>query len=265
MRKITILKWIRQRELLLYLLIKCSAAGFTLFCIYLLLMFISADYYSAAKTIKEINLISFLFIYCIICSMLIDLLLKHINHFLNPSLAIILMMTLYFTSGFVYLTLSSSYWNFSGGFTFNTIAGIISIVFLCGTVIFHRVKTQIIFGIIIPILIFTIISFTLLNQKDQWVEHRTENSYTASFQYFRGEKKIPISLNQGETLHFWVKWNLDKKGGYGYHVEDEKGNYIAMGNEEEFSKIKTLNTRTYYIVINVEGAKGGFSVNWQLE
>ncbi|MDA2384396.1 hypothetical protein PDN41_22065 [Bacillus cereus] len=122
--------------------------------------------------------------------------------------------------------------------------------------------------IIIPILFITICSIDF-TQKEQWVEHRTKNTFEADFSYFNGIHKIPVHAKKGETIevnvNFLINENSNYKGSSTYFASEfnKREPFFILGDDTyELSPNKT---GTYYIVVAGYGIEGKIKTNWNIK
>lgn len=120
-----------------------------------------------------------------------------------------------------------------------------------------------IFAIVIPIL-FIVISIVDFTEKQNWVEERNSSSFESSFDYFHGEHKIPIELTKSEVLTFQVEIYNENGGGWGYHLENEKGDHLPMKESGERLEYETVENASYYIVLHGDEVEGRFAVDWEI-
>lgn len=98
-------------------------------------------------------------------------------------------------------------------------------------------------------------------------ESLTNTSYQASFDYFYGEHKVPIDLQEGTTLHYEVFWNEMKNGGYGHYMVDMKGRLVGRTASPD-SNVLTLTvpkSGQYYFVLTGVRFEGKVRIEWRIE
>lgn len=208
----------------------------------------------------------FLYVYAILFSMLVDLVLFK----LKPAYRIAASLFLYILGGFApFIVL------FKGELVFTFIAGTVGMIcafFFYATSFFMRGKRPYSTVVSILILIILVLLATIdFSVKKQWVEIRTDQTYEASFKEFHGEHDIPIRLEQGETLTFKMSWNKQNEGGYGMSVVDRKGKYVGLNNNtrdglgsDKYS-FTAVKTGIYRIKLTGDHLNGGFKVIWEVD
>lgn len=99
-----------------------------------------------------------------------------------------------------------------------------------------------------------------------WTEQRSESGFTATFDYFHGERSIPLSLRAGETLILDVNFRIDGDGGHGFRVADRSGNSIGMERLAD-DRLRLTADRDMEINVMISGdqANGKVEVRWQIE
>lgn len=139
-----------------------------------------------------------------------------------------------------------------------------ALIFFLGMKHVSRNKwTALIFALILPIVLL-IVSITDFTKKEDWNEISQPTSYEATFSYFNGEHKIPVTLKKGEELLFDVDFNLKNEAGWGQHLENIKGKYMPMDEREGRFAFTAKAGGEYYIVVGGHHAKGSFTVNWEI-
>ncbi|MGG4407299.1 hypothetical protein ABER75_00920 [Niallia taxi] len=100
--------------------------------------------------------------------------------------------------------------------------------------------------------------------KKEWNEVVGQNSYSAYFLYFNGEKEIPVEAKAGEELLVKVQVQNENGGGYSYYIVDGQNRTLSQLEEESRElKLHIKKTGTYTIVLKGNGLRGGFDVEWQ--
>src|SRR5690625_4843894 len=212
--------------------------------------------YELSKTLENPWLWVAFYVYGTLCSFIIDFILKHWP--LCKSSFI-----LYGCFGFIPFVI---YMFPNVGFIL--IAGVIgtvaALLFWIGlTVVTKNKILSFTFSVVLPfVLLF--VSTQDFTKKADWEAERKETSFEAEFTYFNGEHKIPIELKEGDSLLFGVTFIPINGGGWGNHLENEKGKYMPMMEVGEKLRFEPEENGTYFIVIEGNKARGNFLVEWDL-
>ena len=242
-----------------YLTTKLAGAGFLLFVISNYLLLASGiDMYEFVEGISNWLLWIIVFGYGILCSLLIDLFVYKVQ--ITSYLVRIL---LYIVAGygiFFIITINVYIMLIAG-----TIGAICSLIFYVGTYLSFRFKSfKYVFSIVVPI-IFIILIGVDFTEKDQWVEVKSETSYTATFDHFNGKHEIPVLAKAGQTLTLSHDFKTTNGGGHGFHVLNEKNKLVGM---TEFSEreweLNVQEAGVYRMVVTGDDVKGHFKVTWNI-
>lgn len=235
---------------------KLIAAGFS-FTVFVVYLFIAhMNMFEFSHMLKEPLLWLAFYGYGISCSLIIDgiLKLKRVN---------IKSYILYCFFGFIPFIF------FDTHLIFILIAGsvgvIAAILFFIGIKYITKSKiASILFSIILPLLLI-FISTQDFTKQENWNSTRHDSSFEATFSYFNGEYKIPLDLNQGEMISYNVLFHADNAGGWGYHLENKKGDTVGMNEVGNYLEYDVDEDGTYFIVVRGDQLRGSFTVKWKIE
>ncbi|HHT7235898.1 MULTISPECIES: hypothetical protein [Bacillus] len=254
-----------KKMLFPYALIKFSAAC-SLFFSFLLFFFIGSDmnFFKTSEYLTGFIYIFWfylLFLYAILCSVIIDKLNSKRNSTPRTILLYILCGYLFFLPFHIY----------NGGdviiiFIMGSVGAICSLFFYLCTCIANKSKWfRYMTAIIIPILFIAICSIDF-TQKEQWVEHSTKNTFEADFSYFNGTHKIPVYVKKGETLEVNVNFLITENSayqGYGTGFSSEFNKYEPLSElSDDTYELSPSKTGTYYIEVTGYGIEGKIKTNW---
>lgn len=244
------------KQVLFYLYTKLIGAGFSLslFTLYLLVL-TSFNMFEFVETASSPILWLFFYGYGIICSVLIDGLLRVVPSMKRYSIL------LYIVAGcaiFIVLYKDSLAYVLIAG----PVGALAAILFYVGMKLFiQRLRWAWVFALAIPISVAIILTIDF-TEKQNWTAERTNTSFQVSFSYFDGIHKIPIHLEKGEKLLFYIEFESD--GGRGYFVENQNGEKVAMTPYGEKSMVEAETKGTYYIVVRGHHlSSGSFEVKWR--
>jgi len=100
--------------------------------------------------------------------------------------------------------------------------------------------------------------------KKGWTETRISSSYEAEFAYFHGAHSIGVYAEAGDTVQYTIRWSAS--GGYGHHVLDDRGEYVAQSMDAENMYSFQANDSGYYsIVLTGDRLRGSFKIDWTLD
>jgi len=241
-----------------HFIIKLAGAGFLMFVISSYVLLASGlDMYEFVEGIDNLLLWIIVFGYGIFCSFFIDL---FVSRFSKTGYR--MKISLYIVAGYAFFIISSinAYTLIAG-----TVGALCSLIFYFGTYIascFNSLKY--LFSIVIPITLIILISIDF-TEKEQWVEVKNDNTYTATFEYFNGKHEIPIQAKAGQTIILSHEFNNTNGGGHGFHVKNEKNKLIGMtevGEKELEFKVQVAGV--YRVVVTGDNVKGNFNVIWKL-
>lgn len=241
-----------------YLTTKLAGAGFLLFVISSYLLLASGiDMYEFVEGISNWFLWIIVFGYGILCSLLIDLFV-----FKLPSTSHLVRILLCIVAGYgVFIITMNFYIMLFAG----TIGALCSLIFYVGTYISFRFKSfKYVFSILVPLTIIILIGVDF-TEKEQWVEVKSETSYTATFDYFNGKHEIPVLAKVGQTITLSHDFETTNGGGHGFHVLNEKNKLVAMTEVSEGeSKVKVQDAGVYRMVVTGDDVEGNFKVTWNI-
>ncbi|MBS4209974.1 hypothetical protein [Bacillus sp. FJAT-50079] len=249
----------KQKQITTYMINKLGGAGFS-FCIFLMFILFSSnfDLYEFSEAIKHPLFWAAFFVYGIVCSILIDILVSKL-----PSNPKYIKAFLHVLAGFIiFLAFGINILMIIAG----AIGGFAAILFYFGTYISARSKiVTSIFAFLIPIIAFIIIQFDF-TVKTNWKEEKGTHSYEASFDYFNGEHRIPIRMQEGEKVMVSLHIHNFNGGGHGYHVRNAKGKLVGMERSEEDELIfRAADSGIYEVVIKGHALQGQIDATWQVE
>lgn len=240
-----------------YLITKLAGAGFLMFGMSIYLLLASGlDMYEFVEGISNWSLWLIVFGYGILCSLLIDLLVSKV------------LGTRYLVKIILYVVAGYAFFIINGVNVFTLIAGTVgalcALIFYFGASISSRfMRFRYVFSFVMPLILVLLmpIDFT---EKVQWIEEKSDHSYTASFDYFNGKHEIPVSATAGQTITLSHEFKNTNGGGHGFHVLNENNKLVGMTelseNELEF---KAMDAGVYRIVVTGDDVKGRFEVTWK--
>ncbi|WP_010529150.1 hypothetical protein [Lentibacillus jeotgali] len=246
------------KQALFYIYLKLIGAGFSvsIFALYLLVV-ISFNMFDFVETASSPILWLFFYGYGVICSVLIDGLLKVV-----PSMKryTILFYMLAGCAIFFVLYKDSLVYVLIAG----PIGALAAILFYVGMKLFiNRLEWAWLFALAIPICVAILLTINF-TEKQNWEAEQTKTSFRVSFSYFDGIHEIPVQLEKGKSLLFDIEFESD--GGRGYSVENESGEKVPMKSRGEKMMVKAGTEGTYYIVIRGHHlSSGGFKVQWGIK
>lgn len=241
-----------------YLITKLAGAGFLLFVIsiYLLLSF-GKDMYEFVEGVSSGFLWIIVFGYGILCSLLIDLWVLKVSNSIF-SLKILLYILAGF--GFFIITMDVSFMFFAG-----TIGALCSLIFYVGTLLSFRFQSfKYVFSIVVPLIIIILmdVDFT---EKEQWIEVKSETSYTATFDHFNGKHEIPILAKTDQTITLSYDFNPTNDGGHGFYMLNGKNKLVGLTEvSEKVLKLEVQKAGVYRMVVTGDDVKGNFKVKWSI-
>lgn len=248
-----------------YILRKLAAAGLTLVSFFLFAcLFLGSSTYYAFQLMNLLPIWLVLYVYGLLSSIIIDILVHFIPKYKKQ-----LTVCLYITAGYLYVILFLNTSTIVAVIILGSLGAVFSLIFLYGEVMFFTNKRyQMIIGLLIPLLLFTAMTITLMDRKDNWQEVNGTSSYEAEFDYFSGEHPIPIEASAGQQLTFAIKWAITdhSKGSYGMRFTDEEGlpaNIDSIINDTYVVNIEK--DGIYYIIATADRISGQFKVTWDLK
>lgn len=249
-----------------YLSIKIAGAGFLLFVMFTyLLVMLGMDLYKFVEGISNGYLWAAAFGYGIFCSLLIDLIVYKISATkLSVKVPLFMMkVLLYIIAGYVvFLIMGFNLFTLIAG----TVGAICSLIFYFGTNVSSRSNMfRYGFGIVVPLLFIVLMSMDF-TEKEQWVELKTDTSYTANFHHFNGKHEIPIVVKEGQTITISHGFMNTNGGGHGFHILNEKNSLVGYTEvSDELYELKVKDNDTYRVVVTGDDVRGGFKVNWTID
>ncbi|MBS4195973.1 hypothetical protein [Lederbergia citri] len=249
-----------MKKIISYLIGKLAGAGFS-FSIFNLFNMLNGsifDMYQFSKNVSSPLYWVAFFGYGLICSIVIDLIVNKVSNKGNSTKVI-----LYLVAGFsIFFIFGFSIFTIIAG----TIGAFAALLFYFGTMIANKTPVfKYIFAFAMPILFLTIINVDF-TEKQQWSEVKNDTSYSASFDLFNGEQKIPINAKEGQTISVAVDINNENGGGHGQHVLNEKGKLLPMyESTDDYIRFKAESTGVYNVVITGDNLRGSFFVDWKIE
>lgn len=126
------------------------------------------------------------------------------------------------------------------------------------------------FGIAAAICLAVLTTVLLLGDfsiKKGVVENYTDTSYSVRFDYFYGEHKVPVDLQEGTIMHYEIFWEETNHGGYGHYMLDPKGHKIGRmaSPSSEMLSFEVSESGRYYFVITGEEFAGKIRVERRIE
>ena len=246
-------------RILAYASAKLTAAG----SVFLTLMLITAglnpvDLHQAIHTMPFWTI---LYGYGVLYSTGIDA----ITFRLGPQLRVFVRVLLYIAGG--YVPFFVLFWNHLEYVVFIGIYGVVCALCFYGIDASMKRKWPL-SGIAACVLLVVLSWLTLADHTrvEGWAEQRTESGFTATFDYFHGERAIPLSLRAGETLTLDVGFRIDGDGGHGFRVADRSGDSIGMEQLAD-DRLRLTADRDMEIRIMISGdrASGEVGVRWQIK
>lgn len=247
------------REAAAYVTSKIAAAGI-LFLSFLVIV-VGFDAYQMSELTDELPLWPFIYGYAILFSVFVDIVLYKCKP--NPFKRII-MVLLYILGGYVPFL----FW-FPNQWMLSLIAGIYgvtcSLAFLAATYLFRKWRLYKSFAAILLLILSVYVSVTDFTEVKQWKETRTSNDYHAEFAYFNGQKKIPITLEKGQTLSYHIDWDVTNGGGYGTYLEAKGGNFTRNTTDStDWISFQVEGPTTVHIVVSGDEAQGALTIRWEI-
>ncbi|MFF2483064.1 hypothetical protein [Paenibacillus sp. NPDC058071] len=104
-----------------------------------------------------------------------------------------------------------------------------------------------------------------LSLTKNWTEVQTDRGYEASFEYFRGERAVPIQLGEGETIRFKINWTNRNYGGYGMSVKDGRDKAVSMQEHSDGSlSFRAERSGEYSIMLWGDNLRGAVKIDWDI-
>lgn len=227
-----------------------SGFAFTIFMGFIFL-FIDNSLFELSETLSSPWIWAAFYGYAIFCSVIIDGVLKRWPVLRRWTLL------LYIFAGYIVFAFIMFHWIYM--IIAGSVGAIVAVLYFIGNYKIARYKWLGAVFAIIP-LIFVWMTFTDFTQKENWEEQRQDNSFIAQFSYFDGEHHIPIQLEDDDTLSFEI--NFEASGGYGFHFENNKGDYLPLEEKGNQLVFHASEAGEYEIVVRGREAKGTFTVDW---
>ncbi|SFD53257.1 hypothetical protein SAMN05216378_0343 [Paenibacillus catalpae] len=238
---------------------KLAAAG--IIFLGFLVMVVGPHVYQMSQLTKELSLWTFIYVYAVLFSVVVDVALYKWKS--GPFKRILTVM-LYMLGGYVPFVV----W-FPNQWMLSLIAGMYgiacSLAFLAAVYFLRRCWP---YNAVAAILLLSAAIYVSVNDftvARQWTETRTADSYRAEFDYFNGDKEIPIHLDSGQTLSYRIEWQVTNGGGYGTHLDAEGGSYTKdISDGGDWIAYRVEIPSTVRIVVSGDEAKGAFTIQWQI-
>ena len=242
----------------LYLTTKLAGAGF----LYLvmsgyLLISTGFDLYEFVEEISHGFLWFVVYVYGILCSIIIDLLTYKVSK-KQFSVKILL----YVVAGYAFFIVREiNVIMLIAG----TVGALCSIIFYVGAYNSFRFQSFKYAVIIAPLFVTMLMNFDF-TEKEQWVEVRSDNTYIATFEYFNGKHEIPFHVKEGQTITVFHEFKNSNGGGHGSHFLNEKNDLVGMTEvSEKKVKIEIQDSGVYSMVVTGDDVKGSFIVTWEID
>jgi hypothetical protein len=257
-----------NKNLMDYILNKLAALGLLVFvmCLYIILA-TGFDLYEFSENILNIKIWGLICGYALMTTLLIDLVtfkwieIKYHTRVLLHCLA-----------GFLVFFL------ITGVNLFSVIAGSVgalcAFIYIFGSSLLKKRKQLVwIFLLVFPLMLcIRLFDFTI---KEGWTEEKTNSNFSAEFERFNGKNEIPIFLNKGEVVTFYISFEQLNGGGYGYHILDEKGEYVGVTElEDTYEEYRGIDTNTiqfnaekagvYMLIVTGDNLKGKIDIKWEI-
>ncbi|WP_020616528.1 hypothetical protein [Paenibacillus daejeonensis] len=246
-------------RILAYASAKLTAAG----TIFLTLMVITTGLnpVDLQQTIHAMPFWTFLYIYGVLYSISVDA----VTFRLRPQLQAFVRVLLYIAGG--YVPFFVLFWNHLEYVVFIGLYGVVCALCFYGLDTSMKRKWPL-SGIAACVLLVVLSWLTLADHTrvEGWTEQLTESGFTATFDYFHGERAIPLSLEAGETLTLQVNFRMDGDGGHGFRVADRSGDPIGMELlADDTMRLVTERDMEIHIMISGNRASGEVEVRWHME
>lgn len=220
------------------------------------------DLYQWSEAARQLPLWYMFYVYAVLYSMAADFLLR--NRPFSP-LKIFLMLFLYILGGFAPFVLLMHTDPF-GVIIAGTVGSVCAVAFWGISALSARHWPYNAAAALLLLGCLLILAYGDFTTTRQWEESRTDTSYKAEFAYFHGKKEVPIELRKGQTLQVKFEWNHSNGGGYGWHIRDEKGDYVALKETgDQAFKFQADEDGTYRIVITGDRLQGSVAILWKIE
>ncbi|KPV56967.1 hypothetical protein QJ48_24850 [Paenibacillus sp. A3] len=103
-----------------------------------------------------------------------------------------------------------------------------------------------------------------IDQKINWSEKETKHGIELRYDYFDGEKKIPIQARKGDEIK--VNYNYGGKGGIEVALRGPKGKYVEWQSKGTVLSVKAETDGEYHFVIKGNKMENGYiKVDWIVE
>lgn len=214
------------------------------------------DMYEFVEGISNRILWGIIFCYSILCSLFIDFIIKRI-----PSTSFAIGIILYIVAGYgIFIINGINIYMMIAG----TVGAICSLLYYLGTYLASRFKSFIyLFSFVLPLILIILVNIDF-TEKEQWIEVIEEHAYSATFDFFNGKHEIPIHAKTGQSLTLTYTFTSMNGGGHGFHVLNEKNEFVGLTElDENVMKFTVPVTGVYRIVITGDDVKGNFNVTWK--
>ncbi|NIK22193.1 hypothetical protein [Paenibacillus lupini] len=219
------------------------------------------DAYQMSQLTHELPVWQYIYGYAILFSVLVDIALYNCK---PAPYKKIIMVLLYILGGYVPFL----FW-FPNQWMLSLIAGLCgvtcSLAFLVATYLFRRWRLYKAVAAILLLVVAVYVSVTDSTEVKLWSETRTIDGYHAEFAFFNGQKKIPITLEKGQTLSYHINWKVTNGGGYGTYLDAKGGNYTSNTTDSgDWITYQVEMPSTVSIVVSGDQAQGELTIKWKI-
>ncbi|ANE46868.1 hypothetical protein SY83_11935 [Paenibacillus swuensis] len=247
-----------RSRLAAYAASKLGAAG-VVFLGFLMIMS-RFQLYEMWELTRQLRLWLFIYVYAILFSVAVDVLLRKRKAGSSRTARIIMLYTLGGYIPFLIWFREEWIWGLYAGF-FGVCC---SLTFLCATRLFRGRWPYSAITAILLLAGAVYVSVTDFTVTKEWTDRRTTDGYEAEFVYFHGHRTIPVKLEAGQTLSYRIDWQI-KHGGYGTHLDAEGGAYTNVKRDGEGWIAYSVNApTTVNIVVTGKRAQGALDVRWNI-
>lgn len=246
-----------------YLLVKLAGSG-SLMAIFAFYILMNSRFhpYPLSETLSNASLWGIAFLYAPVCSIGIDGLTRRIRGRIQGRFRLAAKVALYFLAGYAFFLYQSvSVISIIAG----TVGAVCSLMYYAASAYaVHNRMYRFGMSLVLPLLLLAASNMDFSTKKN-WAEQRTDSSYTASFDYFKGRQDVPIPAKAGQTITFEVKVDSKNGGGYGYRVAGERGTAFTM-SEGGVNQLNIIVNKTgiYRIVLTGDRIQGSVEVKWTI-
>lgn len=258
-----------NRNIMGYILNKLAALGLLVFIMCMSLILLNGfDLYRSTETLSYLSIWGLIGAYALVTTMLIDLVrIKWISFSFGVS------VFLHGIAGFIV------FFPFMGFNFYAVLAGSVgalcAMTYAFSSYLLEKKKQYAwLFLLVFPLFLsFRLIDFTI---KKDWTEEITATSFYAEFERFNGKNQIPIPLKKGDVVTVNLSFYGQNGGGYGFHILDEHGEYVAMEDvgekdepyndlDETSIQFQAVKDGRYFIVVTGDELQGEIDVRWDIE